>query len=101
MGNLDAADHALRRRAEMQVAVQSRPGIRGLFLGHLEAIGNTDSGYFQHAADIFDVTNNGCLESILEGTDLFFGQHRGQSSHHSAAHGADHVIERGGMLFFR
>lgn len=84
----------------MQVVVQRRPGIRGLFLGHLETIGNTDSGYFKYAAHIFDVTDDACFESILESTDLFFGQHRGQSTHHSAAHGTDYVIECGGMLLF-
>ena len=72
MTNLDAADHALRRRAEMQIVVQRRPGIRRLFLWQLKAVGDADSGYFQYAADIFDVTGNGCFESILKGADLFF-----------------------------
>ena len=85
----------------MQIVVQRRPGIRRLFLWQFKAVGDADSGYFQYAADIFDVTGNGCFESILKGTDLFFGQHRGQSSHHSTAHGADHVVEGGGMLLFR
>jgi hypothetical protein len=32
-------------------------------------------------------------------SDTFFGQHRGQSSHHSAADGADNVIKGGSMFF--
>jgi hypothetical protein len=37
---------------------------------------------------------------IFKGPDLFFGQHRGQCAHHSAADSTDNVVQGCGVFLF-
>ncbi len=95
------AHHTLGGRAARDVRRHGLPGQRPLTRGSLEMIVDMDAGDFEHTADIFVVARYTGLESIVRGSDLMAGQHRGQYPHHSAAHRSHDVVERGGMLFCR
>jgi hypothetical protein len=101
MGDIDAADHTLGSGAQMDIILQCLRSILPLFSGKFKVIFNIDMRNFQNTADIFDIAGYDCLVLIFKGSDFFAGQHRGQCAHHSAADGADDVVQSCSVFLFR
>ena len=100
MLDIDAADDTLGGRTSDHVILKSCFCVITLFRGQLEEIMHVNTGNFQNTIDIFDITGYGSIEEIAQSANLFSGQRLGQCAQQSTAHGADNMIQGGGMLLF-
>jgi hypothetical protein len=101
MVDLNGVDHALRRGAQRDVVVEGILGIRPFINWQFQFVVDVYACNFEHPVDILDIPGDRRHVAVLKGSDLFFGQHRGQCTHHSPTDGADQVIQGGSMLLFR
>lgn len=99
MLDFDAPHHALSSRTATDIGFKGLLSLQSLFSRCSQMIGDLNPRDLEDAVHLFDVASHFGLIDFFVRSNGLAGQHRGQSAHHSPAHGTDNVIQRRRMFF--
>src|SRR4030042_2413393 len=99
--DIDTADHALSRRAEIQVHGECLLCLASFSFWHFQMVTGPNLSNSKNIVYVLDISFHVCPIAVFRSGNLFSGQPRGQGSHHSGSRCRDDMIERRCMLLFR